>query len=31
MSEATRNLLRQIIRLAKGMLKAVEEWLEAGR
>jgi len=29
MSEATRILIRQLIRLAKGMLTALETWLEA--
>jgi len=29
MSEATRVLLRQLIRLAKGMITALEAWLEA--
>jgi hypothetical protein len=29
MSEATRVLIRQLIRLAKGMITAVEVWLAA--
>jgi len=29
MSEATRILIRQLIRLAKGMITALETWLEA--
>jgi hypothetical protein len=29
MSEATRMLIAQLIRLAKGMLTALEEWLRA--
>lgn len=29
MSEATRILIRQLIRLAKGMITAVEQWLQA--
>ena len=29
MSEATRVLIKQLIRLAKGMITAVEEWLAA--
>lgn len=29
MNEATRVLLRQLIRLAKGMITALEDWLRA--
>lgn len=29
MSEATRLLIANLIRLAKGMIKALEVWLEA--
>lgn len=29
MSEATRMLIKQLIRLAKGMLTAIETWLQA--
>jgi len=29
MSEATRILIRQIIRFAKGMISAIEDWLRA--
>ncbi len=29
MSEATRILIRQLIRLAKGMITALECWLDA--
>ena len=29
MNEATRVLLKQLIRLAKGMITALEDWLRA--
>ena len=29
MNEATRVLLRQLIRLAKGMITALDDWLRA--
>lgn len=29
MSQATRIMIAMLIRLAKGMIKAVETWLEA--